>query len=344
MPTPEFTVDPETLAEVATDPDAAAQYADQLLAQYRALGSDVGEQQVLAPQLITWLRLSGQLSRAEEVARGGCARVGLPNLVEHLTEHNELTALTLAQISPALRLATALQWNSEPGQEKYDCAQDLFDLCVQSAQNLAFGTPPVATGAVLLLAKALELRSKQRLGAQDIFGALRDANLSLSYRLEFHGPDDQIESTWFIVNALIGQLENRIEQRDKSIGASVETETFAAGDRSGFGAVSNAKRVGPWLFWLKTGRLKAFGEYQDDQLHGPWYWFREQGGLLQEGSFKANQQTGLWTRYYSNGNRLDQGTFDDGHKTGPWTYFNQDGSVKKTTVHKTKAPKSKSRS
>lgn len=341
MPTPHYSIDPETLIEVASDQEAARQFADQLLAQYRSLDSDLGEQQVLAPQLIMWLRISGQLSRAEEVARSGCARVGLPSLVEDLSDHLDLPALSLTQISPALRLATALQWNAVPGDEKYSCAQDLFDLCVHSAQELAFGTPPVAVGAVLLLAKALELRSKQRLGAQDIFGALRDANLSLSYRLEFHAPDDQVDSSWFILGALIKQLETRIEERDRSIGASIETETFAAGDRSGFGAVSNGKRVGPWLFWLKSGRLKAFGEYHDDQLHGPWYWFREQGGLLQEGEFEANAQTGIWTRYYTNGNRLDQGSFAAGNKTGLWTYFNEDGSVKKTTVHKIKAPKSR---
>lgn len=344
MTAPEFRFDPLTLKEVVDDQEAATAYANDLLAAYRALGTDSGEQKVIAPKLIQWLRISGQLTRAEEVARSAVNKVCGPDLLNSFSadsapNEGTETILKLGQINPVLRLATALQWNSEPGEDKYGLACALFDLCVDSANELAFGTPPVAEGAVLLLAVSLQHRGKQRLSAQDLYGALRDINLGLTYRLQFHAPDDQIESSWEGVNSLINQIEALIQDRDRSIGASIETETFAAGDRSGYGAVSNGHRVGPWLFWLKNGRLKAFGDYHEDQLDGPWYWFREQGSLLQEGSFKANRQSGPWVRYYANGNRLDQGSFENGEKIGPWTYFDEDGKVKRTTVHKIKKDK-----
>lgn len=336
MFSPTFHFDPQTLGEVADDPEAAQEYADGLLAEYRGLGNVPGEQKILAPNLIMWLRISGQTSRAEEVARSAFVRVTSGELLELIAKDLPVDYLSLDQISPALRLATALQWNSEPGLEKYELAGKLFDLCVESAQVLAFGTPPVGHGTVLVFAVSLQHRGKYRLAGENLYGALRDINLALSYRIEFEAPQDLIDSSWFGVVSLTNRIETMIQDRNRSIGASIETETFAAGDRSGFGAVASGKRVGPWLFWLKDGRLKAFGQYQDDQLQGPWYWFRAQGGLLQEGAFESNKQSGPWVRYYANGNRLDQGNFEDGVKVGRWTYYNEDGSIKKQTVHKVK--------
>ncbi len=338
-----FHLDPVSLREVADSEQEATEHADRLLARYRAQATNPAEQRAIAPELIQWLRISGQTGRAEEVARTAFARVG-PSGGLDLLEDPEPSSLSFEQISPGLRLATAMQWNSEPGEERFGQARALFDLCVSSAQALAFGVPPVDPAAALLLAIILQHRGKMRLASHDIFGALRDINLALTYRLQFGAAKDQLESSEFAVAALISQLEAAIEERNLASGASIETETFAAGDRSGFGAVEGTHRTGPWLFWLRTGRLKAFGSYHADMLEGPWYWFREQGSLLQEGAFVANQQHGPWTRYYANGNRLDQGSFDHGVKTGVWTSFNEDGTVKATVKKKAiKAPEPKTK-
>lgn len=341
MAEPKFTYDPITLREVADDPAEATSFADGVLAHYRASADSPREQATIAPVLVRWLRISQQYSRAEEVARTAFTRAGGTQFLEHI-EAGTSTGLTEDLIRPALRLATALQWNSDTDPNKSLLAARIFESATQfSAAHIWSGSQP-DSGFLELFAVALRHRAKFRLEADDQFGALRDANLSYSIRIHLGAAQAKLDSSKSIVDSILGLIEEDIERQVNAAGATIATETFAAGDRSGIGAVAGNKRIGPWLFWLKNGRLKAVGEYHDDQLHGPWVWFREQGGLLQEGNFEGNLQQGHWTRYYANGQILDQGGFLNGEKIGRWEYFSEDGTLHHSKNHKLKKIKKKS--
>ncbi len=340
MAEPTFTYDPNTLREVAHDPEAARTFADGVLAHYRSCSDDPREQGQITPVLIQWLRISGQTSRAEEVARTAFIRTGGALALDSL-ENGESAWFTptLDQIPAALRLATALHWNDELDESKSALAAQIFDGCVQFLTRLLDASDAPDPHHQQLLAFALQHRGKLRLQLEDFFGALRDSNLGLSLRIESNAPTDQVSSSQYAVNSIVHLIERDIEEHVNRAGATIETETFAAGDRSGYGAVNGKSRIGPWLFWFKSGRIKAAGEYRNDQLHGPWIWFREQGGLLQEGSFEENLQEGHWVRYHPNGRVLDQGEFLHGQKVGRWEHYSADGRLTKTINHKIKKRK-----
>lgn len=338
MAEPKFTYDPITLREVADDPTAARDFADGVLAHYRASSDSPKEQAAIASVLVRWLRISGQYARAEEVARTVFTRAGGAEFLDDLEQEREAT-LSLELIRPALRLATAIQWNSANDPNKSVFAARIFESIEQFLNDHAWNGRDPDAKVRKLQASMLRHRAKFRLEADDQFGALRDANLSYNLRIAMGAKESQIEDSKSVVDSILALIEHSISKQVKAAGASITTETFAAGDRSGIGAVSGNKRIGPWLFWLKDGRVKAAGEYVDDQLHGPWVWFRDHGGLLQEGNFSQSLQQGHWVRYHANGRVLDQGEFLNGEKLGRWEYYNEDGSLKKTTNHKIKKRK-----
>lgn len=335
MAEPKFTYDPITLREVADDPTQAATFADGVLAHYRASADSPTEQAKIAPVLVRWLRISQQYSRAEEVARTAFTRAGGAQFLENI-EKGSNAGLTEELIRPALRLATAIQWNSDTDPNRSLLAARIFEAATQFAEGHIWAGSTFNADFLELFAVALRHRAKFRLEADDQFGALRDANLSYSIRIHLSAAQPKLVASKSIVDSVLNLIEDDIERQVNAAGATIATETFAAGDRSGIGAVAGNKRIGPWLFWLKTGRLKAVGEYREDQLHGPWVWFREQGGLLQEGSFQANLQQGHWARFYANGQVLDQGEFLDGQKIGRWDYYNEDGTLNHSKNHKLK--------
>jgi len=328
MPAPTYHLDPHTLREIADNQDEASEYADTLLARYRALALHPAKQQDLASDLVQWLRITGQFSRAEEVARTSVSRSGGAELLENLASPAAPVEVPLRLILPIVRLATALACNADNDPTKVSQAADLFDACESALVEDMLAARIASPENMLRLSVVLHNRAKLRLSVGDRILALRDANLALTLRLKCTAPSELVASSQFCVDAILVLIETDIEQQVNAAGASIATETFAAGDRSGFGAVSGDKRVGPWLFWFKDGRIKSAGHYLNDQLTGPWVWFREHGWLLQEGSFANNLQEGMWVRYYANGNILDRGHFTAGKKTGHWEYFNEDGSPK----------------
>ncbi|WP_333811460.1 hypothetical protein [Timonella senegalensis] len=336
MLAPKYTFDPETLREVAEDQDLARAYADDLLASYRARALSPELQRKMGPELIQWLRISGQYSRAEEVARTGLTKAGGADLLEQLADPNAPVVVRADMTLVAARLATALLWNAESDPTKISQAADLLDACEFSLNSAIYADKAADEDNITRLGFVLQHRAKLRLEMDDRILALRDANLALTLRTNQHAPNDLIASSQFSVDAILNLIERDIEEQVNAAGASIATETFAAGDRSGFGAVSGTNRIGPWLFWHKGGRLKSAGHYVNDQLTGPWVWFREQGGLLQEGSFVDNLQEGLWIRYRANGHYLDRGEFSAGQKTGAWQYFNEDGSLRSSQTYKLK--------
>jgi antitoxin component YwqK of YwqJK toxin-antitoxin module len=56
------------------------------------------------------------------------------------------------------------------------------------------------------------------------------------------------------------------------------------------------------------------------------------------GGFLAGEKHGQWERWDAEGNLIDSGIWDRGKKIGEWTYYNPDGSIKRTTKHRPKAP------
>ncbi|WP_435299751.1 toxin-antitoxin system YwqK family antitoxin [Timonella sp. A28] len=336
MVTPTYHFDPHTLREVADDPEAATNHANTLLAQYRAAQLSPEQQKALAPQLIFWLRVSGQYSRAEEVARTSLKRAGGEDILDDLDNPTALVTVPPKLRRTALRLAIALHANSGDDPNKEALAEDLFDACIPTQPDSLWLIKNPETTELESLSFALQHRAKFRFALEDYFGALRDANLAYSIRTHIRAANDLQESSQFTVTTILNTIEEHIEQQVNAAGASITTEMFAAGDRSGYGAVSGTHRIGPWLFWFKGGRVKSAGLYLNDQLHGPWVWFRERGGLLQEGNFVESLQEGPWVRYFANGRILDRGTFVRGEKVGRWEYFNEDGSLKKAQTHKVK--------
>lgn len=334
MDRPTFSWDPTTLREVPADVDAAREYANALLARYRDLADQREQRAQIVAELIQWLRMSEQYMRAEEIARGSLRLRGGDDIITALEEGRPVPVIAPELIRPALRFATALQWNSADSAERFGQAADLFDACVTSAHIVCLRSGDAQRRDMYeTYAFTLQHRAKFRLANDELIAALRDANLGLRVREVEELPRDQIESSQFAVSSIVQRLESLIADLELSAGASVTTETFAAGDRSGVGAVQAGQRIGPWLFWHKSGALKAAGWYVDDQLDGPWIWFRDHGLLLQEGSFIHNRQEGPWIRYYTNGRILDQGTFHDGEKVGDWFTFHEDGSVRSTRRH-----------
>lgn len=338
MAEPKFTYDPITLREVANDPDEARNFADGVLAHYRASSDSPKDQAAIASVLVRWLRISGQYARAEEVARTAFTRAGGDQFLDDMEQGIE-TVLQENLVRPALRLATAIQWNSENDPNKSVFAAKIFESIGQYLEDHAWAGREPDNDIRKLQASMLRHRAKFRLEADDQFGALRDANLSYNLRIQIGAKKAQVEDSKAVVESILELIENDISTQVQAAGATITTETFAAGDRSGIGAVSGNRRLGPWLFWLKDGRVKAAGEYVNDQLHGPWVWFREHGGLLQEGNFSHSLQQGHWVRYHANGRILDQGEFVDGEKLGRWEYYDEDGTLKKTTNHKIKKRK-----
>lgn len=335
MAEPQFYYDPITLREVADDPEEARTFADAVLAHYRSSSDNPREQSNIAGVLVRWLRISGQHTRAEEVARTMFKRAGGSAFLDAV-EQEDPAELDIELVRPALRLATALQWNSDADPNKSVLAANIFEYAVDAPLHHMWSSEKPDPEMLELYGAGLRHRAKFRLEAEDRFGALRDANLALSIRQNLSSTSEQLRSAQEIVEAILQLIETEIERQVNAAGASITTETFAAGDRSGYGAVSAGKRIGPWLFWMKNGRVKSAGEYVDDQLHGPWIWFREQGGLLQEGAFIGNLQEGHWVRYHPNGRILDQGEFHQGNKIGKWEAYNEDGSAKKVQTHKFK--------
>ncbi|WP_051196666.1 toxin-antitoxin system YwqK family antitoxin [Jonesia quinghaiensis] len=331
MERPAFEWDPTTLREVAQDIEAATEYANALLAQYRELSNDPEQRSLMVADLVQWLRISGQHTRAEEVARSSLRRRGGEKIIDALESGESIGVIHPDLIRRALRYATTLYWNADDNEERLGQAADLFDACVTSAHITCLRDP--STIAWETYAFTLQHRAKFRLATTELIAALRDANLGLRVRELHQLPTEQQESSRFAVASIVQHLENIIANQELSAGASVTTETFAAGDRSGVGAVQNGLRTGPWLFWFKGGALKAAGSYVDDQLDGPWIWFRDKGLLLQEGSFVESKQQGPWIRYFANGNILDQGTFNAGEKTGLWLTFNEDGTLRNKKRH-----------
>lgn len=338
MAEPKFSYDPITLREVANDPEEAMNFADGVLAHYRSSSDNPKEQAAIAAVLVRWLRISGQYARAEEVARTSFTRAGGSQFLDALSQ-NQPIALTENLVRPALRLATAIQWNSANDPNKSVFAADLFDAVFDYFADHMWDGPYAKPDVLKVMASALRHRAKFRLEAEDLFGALRDANLSYNIRLHLNADERQNAEARSVVDSILYLIERDILKQVHAAGASITTETFAAGDRSGIGATNGAKRIGPWLFWLKDGRLKAAGEYLNDQLHGPWVWFRDQGGIFQEGSFDKGLQHGRWVRYHVNGRILDQGEFFNGVKVGRWESFAEDGTPKRAIKHKFKLRK-----
>lgn len=102
------------------------------------------------------------------------------------------------------------------------------------------------------------------------------------------------------------------------------------------GEYVEGRRHGEWAHYFADGSVRSRGTFRDDLVEGEWVWNRSSGGLLQRGSFLAGEKHGLWERWSVDGSRIDSGHFDRGKKVGEWVVFNPDGSVKKTTRHRSR--------
>lgn len=234
MDRPTFSWDPTTLREVPADVDAAREYANALLARYRDLADQREQRAQIVAELIQWLRMSEQYTRAEEIARGSLRLRGGDDIITALEEGRPVPVIAPELIRPALRFATALQWNSADSAERFGQAADLFDACVTSAHIVCLRSGDAQRRDMYeTYAFTLQHRAKFRLANDELIAALRDANLGLRVREVEELPRDQIESSQFAVSSIVQRLESLIADLELSAGASVTTETFAAGDRSG---------------------------------------------------------------------------------------------------------------
>jgi len=95
-------------------------------------------------------------------------------------------------------------------------------------------------------------------------------------------------------------------------------------------------RQGEWRHYSADGRLRSRGHYDDGQLDGEWTWYRANGRVMQTGGFRRGSKHGIWERWNDAGEPLDRGRYDDGRKAGTWETFHPDGSVRKTTEHRSR--------
>jgi hypothetical protein len=57
---------------------------------------------------------------------------------------------------------------------------------------------------------------------------------------------------------------------------------------------------------------------------------------MQTGGFRRGSKHGIWERWNAAGEPLDRGRYDEGRKAGTWETFGPDGSVRKTTEHRSR--------
>lgn len=97
------------------------------------------------------------------------------------------------------------------------------------------------------------------------------------------------------------------------------------------------RREGLWRHRFADGAVRSESHYVDGELNGDCVWYRQTGGLLQKGGFLRDEKHGFWQRWSAAGALIDEGQFDRGAKSGTWTSYNPDGSVKKTTNHRSRS-------
>ncbi len=86
-------------------------------------------------------------------------------------------------------------------------------------------------------------------------------------------------------------------------------------------------RVGTWLEYDESGRLRKRAEYQKDKMNGEWLAFHPNGMIETRGQMSNDNRTGEWTQYYINGQLRSEKTYADNQLDGPIKLYYQDGKL-----------------
>ena len=83
-----------------------------------------------------------------------------------------------------------------------------------------------------------------------------------------------------------------------------------------------------------TGKIQ--GKLKDGKKVGPWVSYLKNGKLSLKGTFKNGEWDGPWVRYRKNGQLSSKGTYRNGKWDGPWVSYNKDGTIdpKRTGTYK----------
>ncbi|MGJ3403541.1 hypothetical protein [Glutamicibacter sp. Je.9.36] len=177
----EYSIDPQTLREIVTDVSAV----EARILQLEELGTP-GE-----AERIAWLRMTGRLEEAEELAWSCLRRSGFAS-----QDFASSNALPYSGVAAALRLAHVLHW-----QGRFELAQAIFESARASIQNRDCSCTAEKHVAATLEAFALQHHGKLYFDRGLIGQALDCFRSSLSLRQTLNAPEDQLASSRLAIAA-----------------------------------------------------------------------------------------------------------------------------------------------
>jgi len=89
----------------------------------------------------------------------------------------------------------------------------------------------------------------------------------------------------------------------------------------------NSKKTGKWVFYYKTGEIKAKGNYKRNRKTGEWNYYFRNGDIEQKGSFTKNKHSGTWIWYYPSGKVWREEEYVSGKEEGSFIEYNEDGKI-----------------
>ncbi len=100
---------------------------------------------------------------------------------------------------------------------------------------------------------------------------------------------------------------------------------FKSGAIKAKGAYENSKKTGKWIYFFSDGKKEQEGSFKEDKLSGSWIWYYHNGQVRREEYYNRNENLeGTVYEYDSLGTALTEGDYFDGVREGPWFYHVND--------------------
>lgn len=123
----------------------------------------------------------------------------------------------------------------------------------------------------------------------------------------------------FIYNELGQRIsEGIVNEQGRRVGKWIDY--YVSGKVKAVGSYRNNRKNGNWVYYFENNIIEQKGSFINGRLNGEWIWYYPDGSIWRQESFFNGNEDGHSVEYDSDQNVLSEGVYVDGEKDGDWTY------------------------